>query len=347
MKVFKYKLLLLLFTLAATTQAQTEYREDFHEDYTLSKEAKFEISNRYGKINIENTKEDKITIDAEIIVHARSEEKARKILDEIEVQIQKDGDLVKAETEVGSISGNHISFEINYTVLMPEWLPITLVNKYGDVTIANLSGKSNLAVKYGSLTVNKMSDGNTKPLSSIDLGYCSYSHINEFNWGKVMIRYSKLGIDKGQALVVSSKYSKLDLGTFSSVVAEAGYDDLDIKKVTNLVMDNKYSDLKVDDLSKKLVIENKYGNIRINNVSKEFETIDVVSKYAGIKIGVESGASYKLDAETRYGDIDYPELKVYERIKEPTVYIIKGIQGADTTRIIKIRSDYGGVDIVQ
>lgn len=347
MKTLNYKLLTLLFiVITSFASAQDSYEKKFHENYDVTKESSFEITNKFGDIKIENTTANSITIDAIVIVKARSKEKADKIMDKISVTISQTGNQISAETDIDDISTNNASFEINYTVTMPAFLNINLANKYGNVTINELHGKSNLVVKYGSLNVNKILDGSEKPLSSIELGYCEHSSINEFNWGKIAIKYSKLEIGSGKALAISSKYSKLKLGSFSSVVAEIGYDDYEIKNVANLVMTAKYSNVDIYALSKKLKLENKYGNVSVSRIPDGFESIDVVSKYATIKLGIAENANYKLRAKSSYADIKHNDLKIKQRIKEDHGMELNGFSGSESTKsTVNISSDYGEVDL--
>jgi len=347
MRTLNYKLLtILIIAFASFVNAQDDYQKKFHEEYDISKGATFEISNKFGDIKIENTTADKITIDAEIIVKARSKDKADKIMSKIEVKISQNGNTVSANTEIDNISSNNSSFEINYIVLMPAYVNTNLVNKYGNVTINELHGKNSLAVKYGSLNVNKILDGNEKPLSSIELGYCERSRINEFHWGKIAIKYSKLEIGEGKALAISSNYSKLRIGKFSSIVAEAGYDDYNIDNVANLVMTSKYSNIEVNGLTKKLKIDNKYGNLSIDNIPNGFEQIDVESKYAQINLGLAANAQYNLNVRTRYADVKYDELKIIERIKEDYGTQLKGYSGVEGAKAtVTIVIEYGEVDL--
>jgi hypothetical protein len=267
-------------------------------------------------------------------------------MESISIHISKDGNIISAQTEIDNINSNNSSFEINYRIQMPAYLDINLANKYGSVNINELHGKSNLAVKYGSLNINKIMDGNEKPLSSVELGYCERSSIKEFNWGKVIIKYSKLEIEKGKALVISSKYSQLELGEFSSVVAETGYDGYKIGTIKNLIMEAKYSKIEVEKLTKKLKIANKYGNIEVKNITAGFEYIDVVSKYASVDLGIAPDAKYLLDAKTSYADIKYNDIKITERVREDHGTEIKGsVGGNDAKAKVSVISEYGDVDL--
>lgn len=347
MKTLNYKIItILLIFITGVAGAQEDYRKKYHEQYDVEKGDLFEISNRFGDIKIENTNANSITIDAEVVVKSKSEDKAKRIMEKISINISKNGNVIKAETDMEDISTSKSSFEINYTVLMPASLNINLQNKYGNVTINELHGKSNLAVKYGSLNVNKMLDGKEKPLSTIELGYCERSKINELNWAKVAIKYSKLELETGKAIAVSSKYSKLRIGNFSSLVAESGYDDYKIGSINNLKMDAKYSNIEVGELTKKLKVENKYGNIDVAKIPNGFESINIVSKYAKIDLGIATDANYKLDAKSSYADIKYNNLNIQQRIRESQSMEIRGYSGAENTNAtVTIVTEYGDADL--
>ncbi|MDA3894457.1 MAG: hypothetical protein PF517_22575 [Salinivirgaceae bacterium] len=345
MKTLNYKIITLFFILITSIAgAQDDFSKKFHKEYDVSKSSNFEIANRFGDIKIENTNADKITIDAEIIVKARSQDKADRIMSKISVNIAQNRSDVSAITKVNNI--NNASFEINYVVVMPAYLNTNLSNNYGNVTINELHGKSNLAVKYGSLNVNKMLDGNEKPLSSIELGYCENSRVNEINWAKISIQYSKLEIGSGKAVAISSKYSKLRIGQFSSIVAEAGYDDYEIDKVSNLKITAKYTNINLNQLTKKFIIENEYGNITVTKIPDGFKEIDVLSKYAKIRLGIASEANYKIKAKSKYADIKYNDLNIQQRIKEDNGIEISGFSGSESTEsTVNIDTKYGNADL--
>ncbi len=349
MKTLNYKILVIVFFLASgITHAQDQFDKKFHQKYDVNKSSSFNISNKYGNIKIQNTDADVITIDAEIIVKASSKEKADKIFNKISVTISKTGDVISAKTEVENFSSGNSSFEINYRVLMPAYLNINLDNKYGAVDIDNLEGKSVIDVKYGSLKVNKILDGNEKPLSTVDLSYCDGSKINEFNWGKIIIKYSELEVIKGKALVISSKYSELNMGEFSSIVAESAYDEFKMGKIVNLVINAEYTDIKAESISKVLKIESKYGDVKISTVPSGFESIDVISKYGQITIGIANDATYNLDASCKYADIQYANLTVSDRNKDDFSLELKGKSGSGESKsVVKIQSEYGDVDLRQ
>ncbi len=356
MKTLKFKSIILIFFLFAgnlfaavntdKTILSEEYTKKFHEQYSINHSTKFEIINKFGDININNWDKDEISIDATITVKLSNKNKADKIFDKIDVTISKEGNIVKAVTEINDKIHNS-DFSIDYVINTPSYINIQLYNKFGSVYIEELTGKSNISVKYGNLKADKIFDNNTKPLSEINLGYCNKANITEFNWGKIFIKYSKIYIEKSKAVIIVSKYSKVNIERSSSIVAESSYDSYNLGMIQNLVIESKYTDVNIEKIEKLIDIESKYGNYRIDEVPAKFTSIKVVNKYGKINIGISPEASYKLDAYLKYADIRYPESRV-SRIKNNTELKVTGKIGKHATKsTVNISSQYGNVNLTE
>ncbi|MBE9468614.1 MAG: hypothetical protein IMY72_09910 [Bacteroidetes bacterium] len=352
MKTLRFKIIILILMIFAGNMFATgktnkrvlseEYTKKFHEEYSINKSTKFNITNKFGDINIKNWDKDEISIDATITVKSANKDKADKIFSKIDVTISKEGDLIKAITEINDKIHNS-DFSIDYVVKTPSYINIQLYNKFGSVYIEELTGKSNISVKYGNLKADKIYDDNTKPLSKINLGYCNKANITEFNWGEIFIKYSKIHVEKSKALIIVSKYSKVSVDQSSSIVAESGYDSYNIGNVQNLVIVSKYTDVNIDKVEKLIDLDSKYGNYKIGDIPAEFKSVKVLNRYGKINIGLSPEASYKLDAFLKYADIRYPEGRV-SRIKDDNELKVKGKIGKNATKsTVEISSQYGNI----
>jgi hypothetical protein len=348
MKTLNYNILAFFILLSTVTFAQ-KIDKKINEKFDVNKNTNLIISNAFGNVVIQNTNSNTIDISIEIKVEAHTQKKAEKIYDKISVEILKTGNTIKAKTNIDNISSSgSCSFEINYTIVMPSYISTDLSNKYGDVIINELIGKNTINIKYGSLNANRIIDDNTKPLTSVELGFCSKSRINEFNWGKIIVKYSELQIDKGQAVVVSSKYSDLTLGNFSSIVSECSFDDYKIEKATNVVMNAKYTDITVKNIKNKLDITDKYGDINIKNIASSFTKININSKFTDVNVEVDDNAEFKMQLSVEYGDIDIDidNFTIVKRIKSDFDISISGYKGNESAiPFINITSKYGDVDV--
>ena len=354
MKAKKFNILLLGVFLGLTpvlTSAQNQVTKEYHEEYGTADYSKLILHNKYGNVDIQNWDSPSIKIDVIVKVKHSNEDKAQKMLDQINVKFTTEGKSVKAETvfqdRFRSNSGNN-EFEINYAVQMPKDLDLELRNKYGHAFLDELSGHAQFDIRYGKLTVNKLTRGQVKPLNTVSLAYASGSSIGECSWLKANIKYSSLDIEKAKAFVGYTSYMKLSIDEASSVVIEGKYDDYRFGKLSNLVVKSSYSDIEADELSKKLEADTRYTSCKIEYMPSTFESVNVEASYGGYKIGLDEKASYELDGEASYAKISYHDSdgKV-SRIQESNSMKVYGRVGSDEnpSATVKIKTRYAGVKL--
>lgn len=343
---------LLLLTITLSAQ---EVTKEFHKEYTAGANTTLDISNRYGDVVIQSWEKDQVIIDVKVTVELPNREKAEKLISYIDVQFSESPDLISAKTVIDdkfNFSGwgnSSKKFSIDYTIKMPVRIALTLANKYGDTDIDELHGLMNLDIKYGNLTAGKLTRGNVKPLSKLNLAYGKGS-INETGWLDITVRYcGNLDIKTSQALLLDSKYSKLSLGQTSSVVGESKYDNLRIESINNLDLDNGYSDVNIGTLAKKLDYNGSYGSFSVERVPAGFESINVGVRYMGVRLGIEEGASYNLEAKVSYGGLKYNEqnFKNQRRIAENNSTEVTGVMGKEESPAAKVNvtASYGSVKL--
>jgi hypothetical protein len=184
-------------------------------------------------------------------------------------------------------------------------------------------------------------------MNTLSLAYGKGS-IEEIGWLDATIRYcGNFYVNKSQALLLDSKYSKLQLGTTSSVVGETKYDNLRIENINNLVLDAGYADINIGTLTKKLVFDGGYGSFNIDKIPSGFESLEVDTRYMGVGLGIDEGASYNLDAKVTYGGVKFDEgnFQNRRRIIENNSSEISGIvgKGESPSATVKVTSSYGTV----
>ncbi|MCX6326360.1 MAG: hypothetical protein NT144_06885 [Bacteroidia bacterium] len=358
MKKSDYKpgmlLFLSLFLVSFTLSAQ-EITKEFHKEYTAGANTTLEITNSYGDVVIQNWDKDQVVIDVKVTVELPNKEKAEKLLGYIDVQFSEGEDLISAKTVIddkfsfGIWSNGSRKFRIDYNVKMPVGTALTLANKYGNTNIDELHGLMSLDIKYGNLTAGKLTRGNVKPLSRLNVAY-GKATIDETGWLDLTVRYvGKIEITKSQALLIDSKYSKLSLGETSSVVGESKYDNISIESINNLVLENGYTEVNIGVLTKKLNYTGSYGSFSIESIPSGFESIDVETHYMGVKLGIEESANYKLDARVSYGGLNYNEdnFKNQRRNIENNSKEVSGIVGKEESpsATVKVVASYGSVKL--
>jgi hypothetical protein len=360
MKAIKFKTLLLLvvFGIAINTSVRAQndkVEKKYHKEYSVTANSKLYLENKYGDIDVRNWDKNQVTIDVVITVKHNDREKADKLLSFLDVEFSQEGDEIKAVTQIDSkfsksnwsiFNNDSKEFSIDYTVNMPTDMDLELRNKYGDVFVNELSGLVNISVKYGYLKVNKLSRGKTKPCNEINIGY-SKAEVTEVNWLKLDMSYSRVEFETSKALMVMSKYSKLSLNNGRSIVAESKYDTYNIGEVNNFIFSGAYGAIKSDKVNKTLQLDIRYTGCNIDYIPSGFEKIDIENRYGGIKLGIDSNASYKIEGYAEYAKIYIPSGSKLSRIEENTKLNINGLVGSDpnTSSVVKINTKYGSVHL--
>ena len=163
-----------LFLISFTISAQ-EVTKEYHKEYTAGTKT-LDISNKYGDVVIQSWDKDQIVIDVKVTVDMSNKERAQKFLDQIDVQFSEGTNVVSAKTIIDDKFnftgwGDSKKFSIDYHIKMPVGTDLILANKYGNTDIDELHGLMDLDIKYGNITAGKLTRGNIKPLSTLNLAY--------------------------------------------------------------------------------------------------------------------------------------------------------------------------------
>jgi hypothetical protein len=348
-------LLISLFLISFSLSGQEELTKEFHKEYAVKQGTKLDLNNRYGDIIIQSSETDQVVIDVKVTVKYPNRDKAERLLSYINVQFTESENVISALTEIDDKfsftgwSGDSRRFSIDYNVKMPVWMDLTLANRYGDTDIDDLSGLLDFDIKYGNLTASKLTRGDVKPWSSVNIAYGN-STIDEAGWLDVTTRYcGNFSLNRCQALLLDSKYSKLKIGTASSIVGEVRYNNVLVENLNNMVLDAGYTDVNLGTLKKKLTFNGGYGGLTVESVPVGFESLEIMTRYTGVRIGIAESASYNLDAKVSYCGIKYNDEKFQtrKRIVENTSSEINGIVGGETspTANVKVNASYGSVKL--
>jgi hypothetical protein len=356
MKKFSYKkgMLFLPFLLLPLMLAGQEVTKEFHKEYQAGDNTMLNISNRYGEVIIESWDKPQIVIDVKVTVEMPNQEKAQKLLDYITVEFNEGDNNVTAKTVIDdkfnfSGWGNNRKFSIDYNVKMPVKSNLTLSNRYGNSEINELQGLVNLNIRYGKISIGKLTRMDEKPLNKLNLSYGDAT-IDEAGWLDLYLRYAgKTEIGKSKALLLDAKYSRLTIDETSSIVGNFEYNNMQIEQINNLILENHYADIKIGSLLKKLEYDGSYGSFQVETIPANFESIKVDTRYSGVKLGIEDGANYYLNAKVSYGGVEYNKenFKNQRRIIENTSQEIEGLMGdSDKPKAsVNIEASYANVKL--
>jgi hypothetical protein len=114
-KIFYLFNVAILLLALSSTKAQTafygsefEKKKSITQSYDLSSSDRVSLSNKFGNIKVNTWAENKIKVDIEISVNARTEAKAQKVIDGITVKFNKANGVVSFKTNIDGMGSNCI-----------------------------------------------------------------------------------------------------------------------------------------------------------------------------------------------------------------------------------------------
>lgn len=351
MNLHKILLLICCFIfLSFTTNKKHEKTKTIHRNYDVNKNATVYVNNKYGNVSITTWDKNKVEITVKITVKGNDYGKVDEKLDAITINFENSKDLIEARTQIENSSSNwswwgnssKVNYKINYFIKMPKTNHTDLHNKYGEISINELDGKTNIKCDYGNIQIDNLSNES----NTIELNYCGNSEIGYIKSGNIQADYSKLTINKSESLKSNTDYTSLNIGKVDDLSFSCDYGDITVKEVINISGNSDYASMKFGTVYKNLKVNNKYGGIRINNLADNFENFVIDSRYASIKMGTSSTNSFNFNINLSYSNFKYPEehVELSKSIKKTTKKHYEGLFGKDNLNsTINIKSEYGEV----
>ena len=350
-----HKLVLLLLLVPSVVLANNEISKEKHEkDKTISKsfdvnsDAKLEIYNKYGDINVTSWNQNRVEIDVKVIVKGNDEDNVEELLDKIKVDFTSSSSLVTARTIIGNKNWGFwkkkrkISYKINYTVKMPITNDVKLNNDYGAITLDELEGNADISCDYGKITIGDLKGKDT----SISLDYCGSSTVDSMKDGDISIDYSKLTVENATNVDISMDYSTMKFNQVADLSFSADYGSLTVDNVDSASGTGDYTGIKFGTVNKRFKLNTDYGSVRIKNLAEGFDYVDIDTEFASVKIGMAPNISFDFVLDLQYAGFkrDNDKIDMRKSIKKNNKAHYEGTYGkGNSNSKITIRSEYGGI----
>ncbi len=368
MNRFNITFLFILFVLlcnAESTDFKYELIKKVSKEYNSSKNSTLNINNRYGKVELITWDKSSVKIDVEIIIKANNKSIAEDRLSDIFIDLSQSGTTIKGVTSIESRntswwsawwenSDKNTQIEINYTVRTPSYITFDLSNKYGNIYLPHLSGKTTINLKYGNLeakdiqnnvllnlSYGKATMGSMEQLQA-DL---AYSSLRCFNVGDCILttKYSKIHMDDVENLTANSKYDGYKMGYVNTLKMDGAYNDLKVTTAQNASLSLKYTGVYIENQGKKLNADIAYGSLTVDNLLPEFRSMNINSRYGPIKIN--SFVPTKVNLSGKYCSIKTGSnfIKTSKEESGSSIHVIGHKIKSTAQAAITITSSYGDI----
>jgi len=287
----------------------TEKRKTFEKTFKVNKSDALSIENKFGRVHVNTWDRNEIQVKVDVISRAGNDRAAQDLLNKINIADSRSGNTILIKTVFAAMRnyGGNRSFEINYTINMPEENALSVKQSFGDVYLAALKGKVDINIQHGALKSERLSN----PTNSVKIAYGS-GRCGYINGGNVDIAYSELNLGGANGLQGSSKFSSFKIGSLNETL------DLNLKHVT----------------------------LSVDNASKNVRKINVASEYSPISLNFEDNTAFDFDVNVQFGDFKVDKTLVnYTNLeKGHTSAEYKGKFGSSSSKgSVSIISKYGDV----
>lgn len=335
---FSLLLIFLVFVSYSGIARDTDLEKNISKNYKVNRDTKLDIHTSFGKVHINNWDKNEFDVKIDILVTGSNEERAQKLLDKIEVDIDETSGSISFQTDLNNLNTkNSEKFEIYYTISMPKGNPLRVKNSFGDTFVPDRDGDVELESAYGALKTGEL---NGESFVKVSFGKAD---VDVMVTGEAEIKYSDAEFGYLGKVEFNTGFSDIEIEEADELELEAKYGDVEMGKVRRLEADAQFCGFELDELVEYLDMEASYvSDMTIEKVNAGFESIYIVGKFGSYELGIdpELKADFKgefdfCDLRTRSVDIDFTY-----KVKDSNESEYRGkINGGGN--LIEVKSSYG------
>lgn len=305
-------ILLLIFSLELPAQTR-EYSDQIVREFPISNAATVDITNKYGMVQVMTWEKDSVKFTIDLQIQARDNDRLEKLKKEIDFDFNAGQYFLIARTVIGDGSSDIIrdivdiastyfttanKVAIDYTVFIPDYTPIKIENKYGDVYIDDLESNLNLNLAYGDLKSNDLKGRTEISISSGD------GDINYIRDGQLTVAYSDLEVNSADKLLLESRSSNITIDNGTDLRINSSRDKIYLGETVTLAGESYFSDLQVEQLRTRVNYRMRYGNLVLENVLRSFAQVSLTSELTDVELIFEQPMSFQFEM-THHEDVRF------------------------------------------
>lgn len=362
MRYFKLILLFVLglWLIPSVAHGQFTETKEIHKQFSVSQETRIEISNKYGKIELNTWDKDSVAIEIQIRVEEKKLSKLEKAIDAIKFDFTDNQhflivktivdqnmsglgkEILKLKETVLQSDGN---MQIDYTIWLPDNIELKVENKFGDIFIGDYNGDVELNLSNGNLKSHDFGGKLELTLNFAD------ATINSINTGNLDCNFSEIYIKKAESLRIKSKSTKFEILEIKDLDADSRRDNFRLRLIDRLEAQGSFSNFRINELTDRLNLKVDYGDVDIDQTAADFSTIFIESKSTDINLYFDETSNFDFEITHTKSELDLcSEIKIEE---EKTIdekeknFEIHGYFGAKTENNTKlnIKASSGEINI--
>jgi len=304
LKTIAWVILSALTISPAFSAKRSDYNKPVNKQFNINQGALLSINSEFTDIKAINWDKNIISIEVNITVDAKNEEKAQDRFERVNIDIDGDADKVSIYTSLdNSYFGNkNNNIDIEILIYYPEHIQLDLDNEFGNSIFENISGAVDVDVSYGNFIADHLTS------SELDLeAEFGKIEVNRFQAGSIDVAYSSFTAEIVGALKLDSEFSSNDMEQVEHLEMNSAYDKIYIGEVGTAVIEKEFTSLRIGKLNKHLQLETSYGSFKLSEISPDFEMINIRSEFTGINLRMAKNPSFAFKVSADMGDFNYPK----------------------------------------
>lgn len=315
MRKFKIILLFILAIVAVPEMAQAQFTEtkEINKQFAVSPETRVELSNKYGKIDINTWQKDSVVVNINIHVEAKKLSKLEDAVRGIDFDITDSKYYLIIRTNVEknkssfskeltrfkeSVLKSDGNIQVDFTVWMPATNELKVENKFGDVYIGDFDGKLDINLSNGNLKAHDFEGEVNLVLNFAD------ATINTLQSGFIDCNFSELYIKKAKSVQLKSKSTEIEIQKISELKAESRRDKFRIREVDAIDAKSSFTNIRINELTDRMKLRSEYGDLDIEKIVADFSVISIESKSTDINLYFEKTSQFDVEIKSTKTELD-------------------------------------------
>ncbi|HZO99292.1 MAG TPA: DUF4097 family beta strand repeat-containing protein [Terriglobia bacterium] len=343
-----------------------DFARAFYNSYTYTqtlskpatKQSNLLLVNRRGDVEIHGSDQLKIEAVVKETIWAPNEEAAKKLSEQLKVELVEQAGRPILQSNVDSLSGGGHNVRLDVTLRVPRETNTEITTERGDLLLEGLKGEETLTTRRGDAHISTVEglvrirkEGGLTEVRDVkgnvevegrgqDLDISNVNGLvavnGEFS-GNVQFR------NVSQTLRFNSSRTDLTAQRLTGrLTMEVG--SLDATGLDGpFEISTRQKDITLTDFKHSVKIVNSNGDIRLSTSTAPTHPIEVDLKKGEIALSLPASSNFQIDASSMHGDVDCdfsgPNLKVVKEGPSPSITGIFGKGGP----LIKLSTAYGTI----
>ena len=308
-----------IFLMPLSSFSMKETEKQFTKEITVSPTTLIIFANKLGPVQVKTWNENRVKVVTNLTIDGKDEsvQKIIEYISKIDFSESEEGvtydtrfysrwtqifpGSIKIVLKNGSLIRGISKIKLSYTLMVPKGNPLSIANKYEDITLPDLTGDIHLE-----LYESDMEAGNLSGPCKIKLKY-SKSTFGSLGDLDLYMYESKADIERSGDLILESKYSTLTLPEAGNLTLDCYEDKITISKHSDVKAKAKYSTFNLGDFN-----SGTFNLYETNLFAGNCEEVTIEGKYNKMQFKSSKKVSFPLSYENKFSSSFVGELTATE-----------------------------------